>query len=97
MSLLLPTAADEAAVMIALCVVPGVRFKEAGFAVTPAGRPAMATFTVPVKPFTAVALTLSVEPAAPAVRLSEAGDTANVKSGDGAVVPVAMVRAMLAV
>ena len=84
MSVALPALAEDPAVMVTLCAVPGVRFKDAGFAVTPAGRPAMATFTVPVKPFTAVALTLSAEPAAPAVRLRAEGETAKVKSGDGA-------------
>ena len=80
----MPAAAEEAAVMVVLCAVPGVRFKDAGFAVTPVGRPVIATFTVPVKPFTAVALTLIVEPAAPVVRLRAEGEAAKVKSGDGA-------------
>jgi hypothetical protein len=83
--LVLPALAEAPAVIVTLCAVPGVRFKEAGFAVTPAGRPVIATFTVPVKPFTAVALTLIVEPAVPAVRLRVEGETAMVKSGDGAV------------
>ena len=84
MSVALPTLAEDAAVMVVLCAVPGVRFKDAGLAVTPVGRPVIATFTVPVKPFTAVVLTLIVEPAAPAVRLSVDGDRARAKSGDGA-------------
>jgi hypothetical protein len=77
-------AAVSAAVNVVLCAVPEVRFSVAGFAVTPAGRPLIATATVPVNEFSAAALTLTCEPAAPGVRVSDAGDTVSAKSGAGA-------------
>jgi hypothetical protein len=79
-----PAAALVPAVKVTLCAVPGVRFSVAGLAVTPAGRPLIATETVPVNEFSAVAVTLTWEPAAPGVSVSDAGDTASVKSGGGA-------------
>jgi hypothetical protein len=39
--------------------------------------------TAPVKPFTAVARTLIGEPVAPAVMVSDVGDTVSEKSGGG--------------
>ena len=71
------TAADDAASVV-VCAVPGVRLKVAGVAVTPAGRPVMATATVPVNPLIAVAVTLAGDPAAPGAMVSEVGDTASV-------------------
>jgi len=79
-----PAAALVPAVKVTLCAVPGVRFRVAGLAVTPPGRPLIATATVPVNEFSAVAVTLTCEPAAPGVRVSDVGDTASAKSGGGA-------------
>jgi hypothetical protein len=89
-------ALDEA-VSVMFCAVPGVRLRVVELAVTPLGRPVMATLTVPVNAFRALALILTGDPAAPAVRVSEAGEADSVKSGDGVVVPAATVRATLAV
>jgi hypothetical protein len=63
--------------------MPGINVSVAGFAVTPPGSPVIATVTVPVKPFIAVARTLTGEPAAPATMVSAAGDTASEKSAAG--------------
>jgi hypothetical protein len=52
----------------------------AGDAVTPAGRPVIVTATVPVKEFTAVARTLTGEPAAPDAIVSDAGEIVKIKS-----------------
>ena len=93
-SVALPAAADELAVMVTFCGVPGVRLKVEGLAVTPAGSPLMLMATVPVNLLTALAVTLTVEPAAPAVRLRDAGETAKVKSGVAAA--AAMVSVTLA-
>ena len=72
-----------AAVKVTLCATPGVRANVAGFAVTPAGRPVIATVTVPVNEFSAAAVTLTCEPTAPGVRVNDVGDADNVKSGGG--------------
>ena len=64
-------------------IAGGARLNVAGFAVTPAGSPVIATATVPVNELTAVAVTLTEEPAAPATTVSEVGNTAKVKSGEG--------------
>lgn len=79
----LPAAAVEAAVSVTFCAVPGVKVSVAGFAVTPAGSPVMAIETVPLKELSAVASTLTFEPVAPAIIVSDVGDTASVKSGAG--------------
>ena len=79
----LPAAALEAALSITFCAVPGVNVSVAGLAVTPAGNPVIATATVPLKPFTAVARTLTGEPFAPAIMMSDAGETASEKSATG--------------
>jgi hypothetical protein len=76
-------AAVIAAVSVVVCAVPGVRFKVEGFAVTPVGSPVIATATVPVKELTAVAVTVTGEPVAPAVRVRDVGDAVSVKSGGG--------------
>jgi hypothetical protein len=80
----LPAAAVEAAVIVTFWAVPRVSVNAAGVAVTPAGSPARATATVPEKPLTALAVTLMGTPAAPAVRLKDAGDAVSVKSGPAA-------------
>jgi hypothetical protein len=81
-----PDVALAVALMVMFCAVPGVRLSVAGFAVTPGGRPVIATAIVPVNAFKAVAVTLSCEPAAPAIRGRVDGETARVKSGAGAMV-----------
>jgi hypothetical protein len=75
----LPTVAFAAAVSVTFCAVPGVSVSEAGFAVTPDGRPLIATFTVPVKPFEATASTLISSPAPPSTSDSVPGVAVNVK------------------
>jgi hypothetical protein len=89
----LPAAAVEAAVIVTFWAVPGVSVNAAGVAVTPAGRPMRATATGPENPLTALAVTLIGIPAAPAIRLRDAGDAESVKSGVPAAV---MVKATLA-
>jgi hypothetical protein len=73
-------AALIAAVRVVLCAIPGVKLSVAGFAVTPAGSPSTATETAPLNPLTPTAKTLTWL-VAPAVTVSDAGETANVKSG----------------
>ena len=85
----LPAAAVEAAVNVTFCAVPGVNVSVAGFAVTPLGSPVIATATVPLKPFTAVARTLIGEPIAPAVMVNDAGEIVSEKSGGGGAAPMA--------
>ena len=77
-------AALEDAVSVVLCAVPGVRVRLAGFAVTPLGRPVIATVTAAVNPLDGVALTLTAPLPEPAVRPSVAGVKLSVKSGGGA-------------
>jgi hypothetical protein len=79
----LPAAVVEAAVSVTFCAVPGVNVNVVGLAVTPVGSPVMATETVPLKEFNAVARTLTFEPVAPATIVSDVGDTVSEKSGDG--------------
>jgi hypothetical protein len=79
----LPAAAEGAAVRVTFCAVPGVNESVAGLAVTPEGSPVIATETLPLKEFAAVARTLTFEPAAPATRVSDVGDTVSEKSGGG--------------
>ena len=81
---LLPRVVLAAAVSVTFCAVPGMSDSEAGLAVTPAGSPVMATETLPVKEFRAVASTLTCVPVAPAMRATDVGETLNEKSGAGA-------------
>jgi hypothetical protein len=67
----LPAAPLLPAVSVMLCGVPGVNVKEAGLAVTPAGKPLTATLAVPLNPFSAVADNCTGCPAAPVVRLRD--------------------------
>src|SRR4030081_117577 len=78
-------AAFSPAVSVVLCATPGARLNVAGFAVTPAGSPVIATATVPANELTAPAVTLTAAPAPPATRVNDAGDSVSVKSGGGAV------------
>jgi hypothetical protein len=90
-SVALPAAAVEAVLSVTFCAVPGVNVSVAGFAVTPLGSPVIATVTVPLKPFTAVARTLTGEPVAPAVMVNDVAETVSEKSGGGgAAVTVSM-------
>ncbi len=79
----LPATAVAPAVSVMFCTVPGVSASVAGFAVTPVGSPLMATETVPLKEFIAVARTLTGEPVAPATIVSDVGETVSEKSGGG--------------
>src|ERR1700730_7064209 len=74
----------SAAVSVVLCATPGARLNVAGFAVTPAGSPVMATATVLANELTAPTETLTPAPAPPATRVTDAGDSVSVKSGGGA-------------
>ena len=78
--------ADALAVNVMLCGVPGIRLNDEGVAVTPAGRPEIATETVPLKPLLAFALTATCWLPDPAVRAMLAGDALREKSGAGAMV-----------
>lgn len=80
-----------AAVRVTVCAAPGVSVRDAGFAVTPVGRPVIATATLPVKEFIAFAVTLTGEPVAPATKVSDAGERVSEKSGGGAAIVAATV------
>jgi hypothetical protein len=84
-----------AAVSVMVCPNPGVRLNVAGFAVTPAGSPVSATFTVPVNKLTAVAITLTRALAPPATSVAVFGASVSVKSGGGALTVTATVAAWL--
>jgi hypothetical protein len=90
-SVALPATAVEAAVSVMLCAVPGVNVSVAGFAVTPAGSPLIATATLPVKPFAGTAFKLICFAAPPAVRATVAGVAVNEKSAAGAAVEMVVV------
>jgi hypothetical protein len=79
-------AAVSAAERVVFGAVPGVRVSVAGLAVTPGGRPVIATATVLANPFVAAAVTLRGDPIVPAVIVMAAGDTPRVKSGMGPIV-----------
>jgi hypothetical protein len=76
--------AVEAAVNVMLCAVPGVSVSAAGLAVAPEGSPVIATATVLLNEFTALASTLTFAPVAPAVMVSEVGESVSEKFGGGA-------------
>jgi hypothetical protein len=77
--------AVSAAVRVVVCAAPGVRLSVAGFAVTPVGRPVIATITVPLKAFKGFIVTLRGEPDVPAMMVCDVGDMVSVKSGGGRV------------
>ena len=79
----LPLAVAGTAEMVTVCGVPGVSMNEEGCAVTPVGRPEMATAMVPVKPFAAVALTLTCCGVAPGTSVMVAGVEEREKSAGG--------------
>jgi hypothetical protein len=76
-----PVAAVAEAVNVRLCAVPGVRLRDEGLAVTPAGRPVIATETVPEKELAAVARTCTGAPVPPGVKLRDVGERVSEKSG----------------
>jgi hypothetical protein len=79
------------AVRVMFCGVPGVRARVDGVAVTPAGKPRLSeTFTVPLKPFKAVAVTATGSPFAPAVSVKLDGAIDKAKSGAGVVAAVTL-------
>jgi hypothetical protein len=90
-----PAAALEAAVNVRLCAVPGVSVGAEGLEVTPVGNPDRDKFTLPVKPFSALAITEADWPAPPAVKARLAGVTVSEKSDAGAAAVI--VRAIVAV
>jgi hypothetical protein len=73
-------AAVAAAVSVIVSVVPGAIITEAGFAVTPDGKPERVTAICALYPFTAVDVTVICWVAPPAVSATFAGATASVKS-----------------
>ena len=75
-----PAAVEDPAVSVRVWAAPGVRVKVDGLAVTPAGSPLRETLTLPVNPLSAVAVTETVCPAAPTVRLRVDGEAARLKS-----------------
>ena len=78
-------AAVAAAVSVIVSVAPGVITTDAGFAVTPAGNPAIEIAISPLYPFTALDVTVICCVAPPAVSATLAGATDTVKSSTTAV------------
>ena len=77
----LPAAAEEPAVSVTFCAVPGVNVSVAGCAVTPDGKPVTATLTMFTKPLAGAAFTLIVCPGPPATSVTVAGEEVSEKSG----------------
>jgi hypothetical protein len=73
-------AAVAVAVSVIVCVAPGIIDTDAGFAVTPAGKPEIVIAICALYPFTAVDVTVICCVAPPAVNAALAGVTASVKS-----------------
>jgi hypothetical protein len=71
--------------LLAAGALPTLSVKEAVETVNPAGNPVIATWTLPVNPFSPVACALTVDVAPPAIKLTEVGDTASEKSAAGGV------------
>ena len=78
-----PAAVPNAAVRVRVAAVPGVSVMVEGCAVTPAGRPAIVTWTLAENPFCAVASRDTVAGVPLAVKLTVAGVALSVKSGVG--------------
>jgi hypothetical protein len=76
----LPAAAIAPAVTVTVWAVPGVKLSVAGCAVTPMGSPAIATFTIPVKPLAGTAFTLICCPPPPGTSGMLVGVAVRVKS-----------------
>jgi hypothetical protein len=78
-----PAAVPAGAVSVSVAAVPGVSVREEGCAVTPVGRPAIATCTLDENPFSAAAKTETV-PAVPSfVKVNVPGVTVSEKSAGG--------------
>jgi hypothetical protein len=75
--------AVKVTVAVADCVDVGESVSVEGLAVTPEGRPAMATETEPAKEFSEEAVRVTALLVAPAVKESEAGEAVREKSGVG--------------
>jgi hypothetical protein len=71
-----PALAVEDAVKVTFCATPGFKLSVDGLAVTPLGRPLSETLTVPVNPFSALAVTATLFPVAPSVIERLVGETA---------------------
>lgn len=84
---LVATAVD-AADSVTFCAVPSARVSVDGVAVTPAGRPVVATAMVTAKELIGFAVMPTGDPVAPAVMDSDVGDRVRVKSGGGEMVSV---------
>jgi hypothetical protein len=80
---LLAIAAAEA-VKVTVWAVPGESMSMAGCAVTPAGKPVIATETMLVKPLTGVALMLTCWAVPPGIRVTVVGVADREKSAVGA-------------
>jgi hypothetical protein len=79
-----PAAVPEGAVSVSVEAVPGVSVSEDGCAVTPAGSPLIATWTLEENPFCAVASTDTMAAVPFAVKVTEAGITLSEKSAGAA-------------
>jgi hypothetical protein len=79
-----PAAAAAEAVRVRLAAVPAVSVTVEGCAVTPAGKPEIATWTKPENPFCGDASKETVAADPPAVRLTEEGVALNEKSAGAA-------------
>jgi len=79
-----PALALVPALSVRFLPVPGVSVSIAGLAITPVGSPDKETLTLPVNPFSALAVIETDFPMLPAVRLRLAGATVSEKSGSGA-------------
>jgi len=78
-------AALAAALNVTLCGVPALTVSDAGFAVTPAGNPAIATLTAELNPLIALTETEAESPAPPLVIFTVEGLTSSEKSFAAAV------------
>ena len=79
-----PMAVPAGAVSVSVAAVPGVSVRDDGCAVTPAGRPAIATCTLDENPFWAVASTETVPTVPSAVKFKAPGVTLSEKSAGAA-------------
>jgi hypothetical protein len=85
-----PAEVPAGAVRESVAAVPGVSVMGDGWAVTPAGKPEIATETVAENPLSGVARTDTVPGVPLAVKLTAAGMVLSEKSGVGVVVPACM-------
>jgi hypothetical protein len=78
-----PVAVPAGAVSVSVAAVPGVSVRDDGCAVTPAGRPAIATCTLDENPFWGAASTETVPAVPSAVKVNVPGATPSEKSAGG--------------